>query len=78
MVITHHGGQCFKVTFGDLTLVFDPSIAAKPVFKIAARRIKASAQSHAKSVVSIQRRSPHKNAPVLATKKTATARRGAR
>ena len=24
MVITHHGGQCFKVTFGDLTLVFDP------------------------------------------------------
>lgn len=24
MVITHHKGQCFKVTFGDLTLVFDP------------------------------------------------------
>lgn len=24
MVITHHGGQCFKVTFGDFTLVFDP------------------------------------------------------
>ena len=24
MVITHHGGQCFKVTFGDLPLVFDP------------------------------------------------------
>ena len=24
MVITHHGGQCFKVTFGSLTLVFDP------------------------------------------------------
>lgn len=24
MVITHHGGQCFKVTFGDLSLVFDP------------------------------------------------------
>lgn len=24
MVITHHGSQCFKVTFGDLTLVFDP------------------------------------------------------
>lgn len=24
MVITHHGGQCFKVTFGDLTMVFDP------------------------------------------------------
>jgi L-ascorbate metabolism protein UlaG (beta-lactamase superfamily) len=24
MVITHHGGQCFKVSFGDLTLVFDP------------------------------------------------------
>lgn len=24
MVITHHGGQCFKVTFGDLALVFDP------------------------------------------------------
>lgn len=23
MVITHHGGQCFKVTLGDLTLVFD-------------------------------------------------------
>jgi L-ascorbate metabolism protein UlaG (beta-lactamase superfamily) len=24
MVITHHGAQCFKVTYGDLTLVFDP------------------------------------------------------
>lgn len=24
MVITHHGAQCFKVSFGDLTLVFDP------------------------------------------------------
>ncbi|MDD3530997.1 MAG: MBL fold metallo-hydrolase [Candidatus Pacebacteria bacterium] len=24
MVITHHGGQCFKVTLGDLSLVFDP------------------------------------------------------
>ncbi len=24
MVITHHGAQCFKVTFGDTTLVFDP------------------------------------------------------
>ncbi len=24
MIITHHGAQCFKVTFGDLTLVFDP------------------------------------------------------
>ena len=24
MVITHHAGQCFKVTLGDLTLVFDP------------------------------------------------------
>lgn len=24
MVITHHGGQCFKVTLGDLALVFDP------------------------------------------------------
>lgn len=24
MVITHHGGQCIKVTFGDVTLVFDP------------------------------------------------------
>jgi L-ascorbate metabolism protein UlaG (beta-lactamase superfamily) len=24
MVITHHGAQCFKITFGDLTLVFDP------------------------------------------------------
>lgn len=24
MVITHHGAQCFKVTLGDLTLVFDP------------------------------------------------------
>ncbi len=24
MVITHHSGQCFKVTLGDLTLVFDP------------------------------------------------------
>lgn len=24
MVITHHGGQCFRVSFGDTTLVFDP------------------------------------------------------
>ena len=24
MVITHHGGQCFKITLGDLTIVFDP------------------------------------------------------
>ncbi len=24
MVITYHGGQCFKVTLGDLTLAFDP------------------------------------------------------
>ncbi len=24
MVITHHGGQCFRITFGDLTLAFDP------------------------------------------------------
>ena len=24
MVITHHGGQCFKVSFGDTTIVFDP------------------------------------------------------
>lgn len=24
MVITHYGGQCFKITFGDLALVFDP------------------------------------------------------
>ena len=24
MVITHHGGQCFKVSFGDITLLFDP------------------------------------------------------
>jgi L-ascorbate metabolism protein UlaG (beta-lactamase superfamily) len=24
MVITHNGGQCFKVSFGDITLVFDP------------------------------------------------------
>lgn len=24
MVITHHGGQCFRVSFGDVTLAFDP------------------------------------------------------
>ena len=24
MIITYHGGQCFKVTFGDTTLAFDP------------------------------------------------------
>ncbi len=24
MVITHHGGQCFKVSFSDTTLAFDP------------------------------------------------------
>lgn len=24
MVITHQGGQCFKVTFGDTTIAFDP------------------------------------------------------
>ncbi len=24
MVITHHGGQCFKLSFGDTTIAFDP------------------------------------------------------
>ena len=24
MIITYHGGQCFKVSFGDTTLAFDP------------------------------------------------------
>src|SRR3989344_2987168 len=24
MIITYHGGQCFKVSFGETTLVFDP------------------------------------------------------
>lgn len=24
MIITHHGGQCFKVSFGSTTLAFDP------------------------------------------------------
>lgn len=24
MIITHHTGQCFKVSFGDITLAFDP------------------------------------------------------
>jgi L-ascorbate metabolism protein UlaG (beta-lactamase superfamily) len=24
MVITYHGGQCFKITFGDVTLAFNP------------------------------------------------------
>ena len=24
MIITHHGGQCFKVVFGETTLAFDP------------------------------------------------------
>ena len=24
MVITYQGGQCFKVSFGDITLAFDP------------------------------------------------------
>ena len=24
MIITHHGGQCFKVSFGNTTIVFDP------------------------------------------------------
>ena len=24
MIITYHGGQCFKVSFGDTTIVFDP------------------------------------------------------
>ena len=38
MVITHHGGQCFKVTFGDLTLVFDPIAkgASLPVVRFGA------------------------------------------
>ena len=31
MVITHHGGQCFKVTFGDLTLVFAPVAKDAPL-----------------------------------------------
>lgn len=32
MVITHHGGQCFKVTHGDTTLVFDPVAKASKRF----------------------------------------------
>ncbi len=24
MIITHHGGECFKVSFGDTTIVFNP------------------------------------------------------
>lgn len=24
MIITHHGGQCFKVSFGETTIAFDP------------------------------------------------------
>lgn len=28
MVITHHGGQCFKVSFGDTTVLFDPPAKA--------------------------------------------------
>lgn len=24
MIITHHGGQCFKVSFGETTMAFDP------------------------------------------------------
>ena len=24
MVISYHGGQCFKVSFGDTTLAFNP------------------------------------------------------
>ena len=24
MIITYHGGQCFKVSFGDTTIAFDP------------------------------------------------------
>lgn len=31
MVITHYGGQCFKVTFGDLALVFDPVSKRSPL-----------------------------------------------
>jgi hypothetical protein len=60
-----------------LTLVFDPEIASKPVLKISARRIKASAQPLAKPVAPAQRRPVGKHAPVLATKKTASLRRGA-
>jgi L-ascorbate metabolism protein UlaG (beta-lactamase superfamily) len=34
MVITHHGGQCFKVTFGDLTLAFDPPSKDSQALKV--------------------------------------------
>ncbi|MBX2866711.1 MBL fold metallo-hydrolase [Candidatus Kaiserbacteria bacterium] len=35
MVITHHGGQSFKVSFGDTTLAFDPTSKASKTFDVA-------------------------------------------
>lgn len=32
MIITHHGGQCFKVSFGDTTIAFDPVSKASKNF----------------------------------------------
>jgi len=32
MVITHHGGQSFKVSFGDTTLAFDPTSKKSKIF----------------------------------------------
>jgi hypothetical protein len=70
--------SAWKGGLKSLTLVFDPEIEAKPILKVAARKIKASARLIAKPASTIQRRRIAKRAPVLAVKKAASARRGAR
>jgi L-ascorbate metabolism protein UlaG (beta-lactamase superfamily) len=32
MIITYHGGQCFKVSFGDTTIAFDPAAKSSKNF----------------------------------------------
>jgi hypothetical protein len=61
-----------------LIIVFDPAVIAKPLATHSARRIAAAHEPLGKAVATVQRRSVKKNAPVLATKKVAGARRGAR
>ncbi|MFA4993759.1 MAG: hypothetical protein WC521_00415 [Bdellovibrionales bacterium] len=61
-----------------MTVVFDSSLKSKPVAKSAVRRIKATAQPMAKPVVSPQRQSVRKHAPVLSARRSPAVRRGAR
>ncbi|MFA5041661.1 MAG: hypothetical protein WC464_08525, partial [Bdellovibrionales bacterium] len=61
-----------------LTIVFDPDVAAKPVLKSKARRIRISSRPMAKPVVAAKRSKSGKHGLVLTTRKPASIRRGAR